>query len=365
MKERQLSVIIPTYNEKDNIEEILNRLEKTLKNISYEVIFVDDDSPDGTAELIREQTKRKQYISLIHRLGRRGLAGAVIEGILSSKSEICAVIDCDLQHDETKLSEMYSLFEKKPNLDLVVGSRFLNEGDISLGAFSYVRRLGSNLATFYTKKLLGIKISDPLSGFFMVKRKSFEQYSKRLQTQGFKVLADLVASARQNFVTEEVSYKFKSRYAGESKMTIATGLELLGLIISQIFNGNLSIRFILFCFVGLSGVLIQLLVTGIFMNFSKISFDIAQTFGIVSAMTTNYFFNNLLTFRDRSLKYFELLKGLITFYLICSLGALANFALAHFLYSQLSNWLIASLGGAIFSAIWNFTLSSMFTWKIR
>ena len=139
----------------------------------------------------------------------------------------------------------------------------------------------------------------------------------------------------------------------------------MGLIISQIFNGNLSIRFILFCFVGLSGVLIQLLVTGIFMNFSKISFDIAQTFGIVSAMTTNYFLNNILTFRDRSLKYFELLKGLITFYLICSLGALANFALAHFLYSQLSNWLVASLGGAIFSAIWNFALSSMFTWKIR
>ncbi len=365
MKNTLLSVIIPTYNERENVVEIINRLEKALKKINFEIIFVDDDSPDGTANIISEQRKSRPYVSLIHRLGRRGLAGAVIEGILSSKSEICAVMDCDLQHDETKLSEMFSLFEKKPNLDLVVGSRFLNEGDISVGAFSYLRRLGSNLATFYTKKLLGIKISDPLSGFFMVKRKSFEMHSKKLQTQGFKVLADLVASSRQSFITEEVSYTFKGRFAGESKMTIATGLELMGLIISQIFNGNLSIRFILFCFVGLSGVFVQLLVTGVFMNFSKITFEIAQAFGIISAMTSNYFFNNLLTFRDRSLKYVELLKGLITFYFICSLGALANFALAHFLYSQLSNWLIASFGGAIFSAIWNFTLSSMFTWKIR
>ena len=112
MKNTLLSVIIPTYNEKENVEEIIDRLENALKKISFEIIFVDDDSPDGTAKVIREQRKRKSYVSLIHRLGRRGLAGAVIEGILSSKSEICAVIDCDLQHDETKLPEMYSLFEK-------------------------------------------------------------------------------------------------------------------------------------------------------------------------------------------------------------------------------------------------------------
>ena len=114
MKEPQLSVIIPTYNEKDNIEEILNRLEKTLKNISYEVIFVDDDSPDGTGNTVKRQRQSRPYVQLIQRVGRRGLAGAVIEGILSSKSKTSAVMDCDLQHDETKLIEMLSLFKKNP-----------------------------------------------------------------------------------------------------------------------------------------------------------------------------------------------------------------------------------------------------------
>lgn len=365
MKNTQLSVIIPTYNEKENIDEIIKRLEKSLREISFEVIFVDDDSPDGTANAVKQQRKTRPHVNLIQRVGRRGLAGAVIEGILSAKSDISAVMDCDLQHDETKLIQMYYLFKNKPQLDLVVGSRFIGKEQIPDAAFSYIRKIGSNLATFYTKKLLGISISDPLSGFFMVRNKSFEKYSKNLQTQGFKVLADLIASAKKNLIVEEIGYTFKNRLAGESKMSLATGLELLSLIISQVFNGKLSIRFILFCFVGLSGVFVQILVTGLFMNVSKVSFEISQSLGIIFAMTSNYFLNNMITFRDRSLKYIELLKGLVSFYFICSLGALANFALANFVYSQLSNWLIASLCGAIFSAIWNFVLSSLFTWKIR
>ena len=119
MKNTQLSVIIPTYNERENIEEIIKRLEKSLREITFEVIFVDDDSPDGTSDVVKEQRKKRPYVNLIQRVGRRGLAGAVIEGILSAKSDISAVMDCDLQHDEAKLIEMYSLFNKKTDSKVI------------------------------------------------------------------------------------------------------------------------------------------------------------------------------------------------------------------------------------------------------
>ena len=364
MNKSGLSIVIPTYNEKDNISKILEKLKKSLKGITYEIIFVDDNSPDGTSFEIKNFIKNSSKIHLIHRVGRRGLSGAIIEGIFAARSELVAVMDCDLQHDETKLRDMLELFSKDASLDIVIGSRFTADGEISSNAFSKMRKLGSKVTTFLIKKLLRIKSTDPLSGFFMVKKESFLKKSDKLQTQGFKVLADFLATSGTSIEIKEVGYSFKNRVAGESKMSFLTALELIGLVLSQILNGTVSIRFILFCMVGLSGIFVQLLITGLAMLLTN-QFPTSQTLGIIAAMTSNYFLNNIITFKERKLKSLDLIRGLFSFYLICSLGAFTNIAIATYVFNFSSNWLISSFIGACIGAVWNFTLTSIFTWKSK
>ena len=173
MSKPTLSIVIPTYNEKDNIIKILEELKKVLKSITHEIIFVDDNSPDGTSTVVKACMENSSRIRLIHRIGRKGLAGAVIEGVFDANSDLVAVMDCDSQHDETKLLDMVNLFSKSKSLDIVVGSRFTGKWEISDKAFSKIREFGSRVTTILIKKILNIKSTDPLSGFFMVKRTTF------------------------------------------------------------------------------------------------------------------------------------------------------------------------------------------------
>ena len=364
MSKPSLSIVIPTYNEKDNIFKLLEKLKKVLKSINHEIIFVDDNSPDGTSAVIKDCMKKSSKIRLIHRIGRKGLAGAVIEGVFAANADLVAVMDCDLQHDETKLLEMINLFSKNKSLDIVIGSRFTETGEISEKAFSKMRELGSKATTLIIKKVLNLESTDPLSGFFMVKKESFLKSSENLQTQGFKVLADFLATSGNNIEIKEIGYRFKNRIAGESKMSFLIVLELIGLVLSQILKGRVSIRFILFCMVGLSGIFVQLLITGLAMLLIN-QFPTSQTLGIIAAMTSNYFLNNSITFNERKLKSLDLIRGLFSFYLICSLGAFSNIAIATYVFGFSSNWLISSFIGACFGAVWNFTLTSIFTWKSK
>ena len=359
-----LSIVIPTYNEKDNIFKILENLKTVLNGITHEIIFVDDNSPDGTSTVVKDCMKNSPEIRLIRRIGRKGLAGAVIEGISAANAELVAVMDCDLQHDETKLLDMIELFSRENSVDIVIGSRFTETGEISAKAFSKMRELGSKITTLIIKKVLNIASTDPLSGFFMVKKETFLRNSENLQTQGFKVLADFLATSGKNIEIKEIGYRFRNRIAGESKMSFLTALELIGLVLSQILKGRVSIRFILFCIVGLSGIFVQLLITGLAMLLIN-QFPTSQTIGIIAAMTSNYFLNNIITFQERKLKSLELVRGLFSFYLICSLGAFMNISIATYVFGFSSNWLISSFIGACFGAVWNFTLTSIFTWKSK
>ena len=306
--------------------------------------------------------KNSSTIRLIHRIGRKGLAGAVIEGVYAANADFVAVMDCDMQHDETKLLEMIELFSKNTSLDIVIGSRFTETGDISEKAFSKMRALGSKITTFIIKKVLNIASTDPLSGFFMVKKETFLKSSEKFTNSGFKILADFLATSGTSIEIREIGYTFKNRVAGESKMSFLTAFELFGLVLSQILKGRVSIRFILFCMVGLSGIFVQLLITGLAMLLIN-QFPTSQTLGIFAAMTSNYFLNNAITFQERKLKSIDLIRGLFSFYIICSLGAFANIAIATYVFVFSSNWLISSFIGACFGAVWNFTLTSIFTWK--
>ncbi len=359
-----LTVVIPTFNECANVAPMVDLLNKALTGRAWEAVFVDDDSPDGTADAVRAIGEAHANIRVLQRTGRRGLAGACIEGILSSTAPFCAVIDADLQHDETRLPVMLDLLAQDPALDLVVGSRKIEGGDAAQG-FSALRQWGSDLATDLTRRALRITVSDPMSGFFMLRRASFMPVAHGLQVAGFKILADMLAAARGRWRVVEVPYGFRKRQFGASKMDSAVALEFLGLLVARKTGGLVSIKFVLFGMVGLIGVFVQLAVVGVMLVLLPGQFTLAQTIGVVIAIANNFLLNNLLTYRDRALKGMALIRGLASFYSVCGFGAVLNVGLARLVFSVLAIWPLASAAGAVAGAAWNFVASSLFTWRSR
>ena len=248
----ELSVVAPTFNERANVERLIGKLDAALAGVAWEVIFVDDDSPDGTAALVKELAARDDRVRCIRRVGRRGLAGAVVEGALASAAPFVAVIDADMQHDETLLPRMLAVL-RGGETDLVVGSRYLEAAGLDEG-LSRVRKAGSRLATALGRKALKAEVSDPVSGFFMILREAVERVAERLEPAGFKILFDIIASQDQPLRIKELPYAFQAREAGESKMGGRVALEYLGLVAAKLSGDLISPRMVFFGLVGLSGV---------------------------------------------------------------------------------------------------------------
>jgi len=360
----QLSIVVPTFNERDNIRPLYDLLNAVMTDVVWEVVYVDDDSPDGTADEVRALAVEQSNVRLIHRVGRRGLSGACIEGMLSSIAPIVAVMDCDLQHDENALLPMLAAFDADPTLDLAIGSRNVEGGSAGDG-LSRLRKWGSDRATALTARMLKIGASDPMSGFFMIRRTSFNMVVTDLQTEGFKILADMLSASKGQWSIVEVPFTFRKRQHGESKMDSAVALEFLGLLLARMTGGLVSIRLVLFMLVGMSGVVVQLVVLRLMLMGATDQFVIAQTVGVVAAMTTNFIFNNALTYKDRSLKGVDFFAGLFSFYIVCSIGGIANVGVATSFYSSLPYIELASFVGAAIGATWNFVVSSIFTWRVR
>ncbi|QDP20766.1 glycosyltransferase [Bradyrhizobium cosmicum] len=356
----QLSVVVPTFNERDNVTVLYRRLEAVLVGIAWEVVFVDDNSPDGTWDVVRALAQRDSRVRCIRRIGRRGLSGACIEGILASSAPYAAVIDADLQHDETQLPKMLSLLASG-QADLVVGSRYI-EGYKSEG-FNKQRAGASALATELARKALRVEIADPMSGFFMVRRDRFEQLAPKLSVHGFKILLDLVASANGSLRAVEIPYTFGERQHGESKLDSMVALDFLGLVLAKFTNDAVSLRFILFAMVGGIGLVVHLTTLFIALRLIKVPFAEAQAAGAVVAMTSNFVLNNFLTYRDQRLKGFALLRGLIAFYIVCSVGLLANVGVAFSVYDQEPIWWLAGMAGALMGVVWNYAMSGLFVWR--
>lgn len=356
----ELSVIVPTFNERDNVTVLYRRLEATLVNIAWEVVFVDDNSPDGTWDVVRALALKDSRVRCIRRIGRRGLSGACIEGILASSAPYAAVIDADLQHDETQLPKMLLLLASD-KADLVVGSRYI-EGYKSEG-FNKQRAGASALATEFARKMLRVEIADPMSGFFMVRRDRFEQLAPKLSVHGFKILLDLVASANGNLRAVEIPYTFGARQHGESKLDSMVALDFLGLVLAKLTNDTVSLRFILFAMVGGIGLVVHLATLFIALELFKAPFAEAQAAGAIVAMTSNFVLNNFLTYRDQRLKGFAILRGLIMFYIVCSVGLLANVGVAFSVYDQEPIWWLAGLAGALMGVVWNYAMSGLFVWR--
>ena len=357
-----LSVVVPTFNERDNVTVLYRRLEASLAGIAWEVVFVDDNSPDGTWDVVRALAQRDSRVRCVRRIGRRGLSGACIEGILASSAPYAAVIDADLQHDETQLPKMLSLLASG-QADLVVGSRYI-EGYKSEG-FNKQRAGASALATEVAKKMLRVEIADPMSGFFMVRRDRFEELAPKLSVHGFKILLDLVATAHGTLRAVEIPYTFGERQHGESKLDSMVALDFIGLVLAKLSNDIVSLRFILFAMVGGIGLVVHLTTLFVALELFKEPFAEAQAAGAIVAMTSNFILNNFLTYRDQRLKGFALLSGLIMFYVVCSVGLLANVGVAFSVYDQEPIWWLAGMAGALMGVVWNYAMSGLFVWRKR
>jgi dolichol-phosphate mannosyltransferase len=358
----QLSVIVPTFNERDNVVTLVQRLDVALAGIAWEVIFVDDNSPDGTSDVVRMLARQDSRVRCIRRIGRRGLSGACIEGMLASSAPCAAVIDGDLQHDETQLAKMLGLLENGA-ADLVIGSRYVEGG--SADSFNQQRLGASMFATAVAQRVLRVKIADPMSGFFMIRRDRFEQLAPQLSTQGFKILLDVVATAHGDLRVVEVPYTFGSRMHGESKLDSMVALDFLGLVLAKLTNDVVSLRFLLFALVGSIGLFVHFAVLFIVLEAFELPFAEAQACAALLAMTSNFLLNNFLTYRDQRLKGFGILRGLLLFYLVCSVGLLANVGVAFSVYDQEPIWWLAGAAGALMGVVWNYAMSGLFVWRKR
>lgn len=357
----ELSIIVPVLNEAKNLSILVDRLSDALDKdqIDWEVIFVDDDSQDKRRSTLLQLANKNPRVRFLSRIGRQGLSSAAIEGMLSSSAQHLAVMDGDLQHDEALLPKMLAELNRE-DLDIVVGSRFA-EG-ASLGEFSSRREKVSNLGNWLARLTIKTELKDPLSGFFMVKRQSFEPTVYNLSGTGFKILVDILASSPRPLKVKELGFTFGKRIHGESKIDSLVAIEFLTLLAEKWIGHLVPVRFLFFAAVGGLGVFIHLAILTLLFKTLAWPFYTAQAVATLLTMAINFSLNNVLTYRDRRLSGAGYIKGLLSFYLVCSVGALANFQFAEFLFNESIHWILAGLAGAIVGAVWNYAMTSTFTW---
>ncbi len=357
----EIAVVIPTFNEKANVAALIAKLDQALAGRRWEAIFVDDDSPDGTAEAARVLGRSDTRIRVIQRIGRRGLSSACIEGLCATAAPVVAVIDGDLQHDETLLPKMLDLLQAGEH-DVVIGSRFVSGG--GTGDWDRDRVAKSALATRLSRRVLKADLSDPMSGFFAIRTDVARALAPRLSAIGFKILLDLLTASPEPLRFAELPYTFRCRTEGESKLDHVVALEYLIALYDRMFGRFVPVRFAMFSAIGVLGIGVHMAVlSALFLGIGT-SFLLGQIGATLAALTMNFFLNNALTYRDRRLKgWRQLADGWVSFALICSVGAIANVGIAAFMHDVRNDaWAVSAMIGVLVGAVWNYALSSRFTW---
>ena len=356
-----LSVVVPTYREAANIAELFERIKLALHGLPWEMIVVDDDSPDGTSQVAFALAASDRRLRCLRRVNRSGLAGAVVEGWLSSSADLVAVIDGDLQHDETILPKMYAALAKGP-ADLAIGSRVSDPA--AEEALSPARQTLSKLGAWFFRRIAGAAVSDPMSGFFMIRREIVARLAPRLSPDGFKILVDVILSAGGDLSIVEAPYVFRKRLAGESKLTPLVGIDFLGLVVHHASGGVLPIRFVLFASIGALGLVVHILALSAIVHWlGAWDFDSGQLAATLIAMASNFILNNEITYRTLRYRGLGLIGGFAAFVLGCSVGALANIDVASWLYRSSETWWVAGLAGAVLSLVWNYAVSTNLIWR--
>jgi dolichol-phosphate mannosyltransferase len=363
----ELCVVVPTFNERDNIDILIERLDRVLQGIDWEVVFVDDDSPDGTAQHVRALAERDRRTRCIRRIGRRGLSSACIEGMLSTSAPLIAVIDGDLQHDESLLPRMRDTLKQdlgQNSADVVIASRYVGTGSPE-GLSSDRRRRLSVFGARLARRLVKADVADSVSGFFMLRRELLDEVAPRLSGVGTKILIDILASAPRPLRVVELPYRFRARDHGESKLDAFTKIEYLLLLAEKVSHRYFPHRMLLFGIVGATGIIVNLAVLRVLLIVGGIGFTAAESAATAVAMVSNFFLNNMLTYRDCRLVGWRAVRGLASFMALCGLGALVNVAVARDVFEFTGMWLVAGIAGAATGALLNYALTSIFTWGRR
>jgi dolichol-phosphate mannosyltransferase len=364
----ELCVVVPTFNERANIDILVERLDRVLQGIDWEVVFVDDDSPDGTAQHVRALAERDRRTRCIRRIGRRGLSSACIEGMLSTSAPLIAVIDGDLQHDESLLPRMRDTLKQDPGgqaaADVVIASRYVGTGSPE-GLSSERRKRLSVFGARLARRLVKADVADSVSGFFMLRRELLDEVAPRLSGIGTKILIDILASAPRPLRVVELPYRFRARDHGESKLDAFTKIEYLLLLAEKVSHRYFPHRMLLFGIVGATGIIVNLAVLRVLLIVGGIGFTAAESAATVVAMVSNFFLNNMLTYRDCRLVGWRAVRGLASFMALCGLGALVNVAVARDVFEFTGMWLVAGIAGAATGALLNYALTSIFTWGRR
>jgi len=358
----ELAVVIPTFNERGNVPTLIAKLDAALKGRNWEAIFVDDDSPDGTAQAVRDLARLDKRVRVIQRIGRRGLSTACIEGMCATAAPFVAVIDGDLQHDETILPKMLDALEGDDALEVAIGSRFVDGG--GTGEWDSDRVAKSAFATKLSRRVLKAELTDPMSGFFMIRTEIARAMVPTLSGIGFKILLDIMTASPRPLKFVELPYVFRCRTEGESKLDHVVAMEYLIALYDRMFGKVVPVRFAMFSAIGAVGAGLHFLVLGILFRGMDAPFVAATIVATLGAMTFNFFLNNALTYRGQRLKGAkELWSGWVSFCIVCSVGAVANVGVAAFMHNvQHGDWRLSALAGIVVAAVWNFALSSRFTW---
>jgi len=355
----RLSIVVPTFNERSNVTELLTRVDAALGPDGWEIIFVDDDSPDGTAAFVRDIACKDPRVRSVHRIGRRGLSSACIEGMLASSASCIAVMDADLQHDETRLPVMLQAIEQL-GADMAVATRYASGG--STGHWDSTREGMSRFATMLSGLVLRQPVSDPMSGFFMLRRTVLEESVRGLSALGFKILLDVLATSRRDLKIVEIPYTFRSRHSGESKLDSSALWDFAMLLADKTVGRYVPVRFIAFSIVGGLGVFVHMAALSGALKLVGMSFVQSQSVATVTAMVFNFAVNNVLTYRDQRLRGWKWWTGLATFVAACGIGAIANVGVANYLFLGDTQWVLAALAGVAVGAVWNYAVTQIYTW---
>jgi dolichol-phosphate mannosyltransferase len=353
----ELSLVAPTYNERANVEGLLAKLEAALAGVRWEVIFVDDDSPDGTADAVKAIAARDPRVRCLRRVGRRGLAGAIVEGMLASSAPFVGVIDADLQHDETLLPRMLEAL-RSGQYDVAAGTRYQSAEGLQQG-LSPIRKAGSQTATWLSRRALRSKISDPMGGFFMIRREVVERVAPKLSPGGYKLIFDIVATHRAPLRVADLPYAFSTRGAGESKMDTRVVVEYVGLLVAKLSGGLLTPAWAFAALALGVGLAAHMLVLALLIGRGFLA---AQGAGAAAAIVAGFVVANIVAFRARRRGGLRLATGFVAYAALCALGVPANLALAVELLQHRASWPLAGLAGGAAGVVWNYVSTFLGVW---
>lgn len=359
IEQLELCIVVPVLNEADNVDQLVERAEAALTGIDWEIIFVDDGSTDGTPDRIASIAALDRRVRLIRRVNRRGLSSAVIEGMLATTAPVVAVMDGDLQHDENLLPDLYRSIAHD-GYDVAVGTRYGSGGAVK--DWDDRRERISALATRLAAAITPTPLTDPMSGFFAIRQSCAIERAPRVSGMGYKILLDLLSSSQEPLRVTEHAYTFRGRQHGSSKLDSMVALQYLEMLIDKRIGRFVPLTFLKFAAVGTLGLLVHLAMLAAMLRLGA-GFAASQSVAVLSAIAFNFVLNNNFTYRDRRLKGWRFFTGLLSFYLICGAGAVANVGVGELLFSQRQDWWIAGVAGAMVGAVWNFAMGSVLTWK--